>query len=157
MNMHKPNNCHPLHHHYGERVGLVISQGPLPWRCLLYNLQGLGPQPWYLPHAPNVWLAITCYLPARVPRPLHWPIHQGYNAWCIINPKPLALPNLQGAILPHALNYTRPDPCPIAITIQASNHQGAWMSQPLANFKFLLEADWHFSMKGVYVGLTSSR
>ena len=52
MNMHKHNNCHPLHHHYVERVGLVISQGPLPWQCLLYNLQGLGPQPWYLLHAP---------------------------------------------------------------------------------------------------------
>ena len=71
MNMHKHNNCHPLHHHYVERVGLVISQGPLPWRCLLYNLQGLGPQPWYLLHTP------MCGWPSHATYP------QGFPAPCI--------------------------------------------------------------------------
>ena len=67
-----------------------------------------------------------------------------------LTPHPSHYLTYKGAIPPHALNYTRADPCPIAITIQASNNQGAQMPQPLANFRFLFEADRHFSMKEVY-------
>ena len=98
---------------------LCLGTSCMPPRCG-WPSHATNPQGLPAPHIAQ--LTRTTTLDALTPHPSHYLTYKG-------------------AIPPHALNYTRVDPCPIAITIQASNNQGAQMPQPLANFRFLLEAD----------------